>query len=183
MGLVRNISLLLLSVTVLTVMGCPKVKGRTGVQQETKSVAEKMKENSKIITNTPGATKEKPAPEVGMTEAGLPQEVPVYPGAKLLKKTFFKENGSYQMAFQTEKTLKEVRDWYKDQLTKAGWSQLVYTSVPESVNIIYGKDEPIRNINILINSVPNTKGKGKTTIVNLTLLYDVASPQGGRENP
>jgi hypothetical protein len=90
-------------------------------------------------TPTPGIV-----PTVGKSESGLPEDVPLYPGASDL---FSPAAGTVQ--FKTNDTPDAVDKWYQQQMPPNGWKLMSRTTQANNIIQLWTKDKRVTSVTII----------------------------------
>jgi hypothetical protein len=101
-----------------------------------------------IITPVPAtATPAGPLPTVDPAQAGLPADVPLYPGATGMQKF-----GTVVM-FTVPDPSVQVTDWYREQMQTLGWSLVQEVNDNGQVVQVWQKNDSITSISINVEDV------------------------------
>ena len=106
--------------------------------------------------------KTSPIQEEQVKEELLDENVPVYPGFKLIpEKSFIYESGNIRvgrLVFRGRAPIKEVVSYYKETLPKNGWEPLTITVYGNSAELTFTTPDKVLQIRVL-------KGFSETEIV------------------
>lgn len=96
----------------------------------------------------------------------LPSDVPVYPGATAKSSSLSKNNTEAALVLSTSDDATKVRDWYKDEATKRGWTQTVSMEL-EANNFVLGykMEKDGKSLTLSINIAPSSDGNKETAII------------------
>jgi hypothetical protein len=108
------------------------------------------------------SVKTSPVQEEQVKEELLGENVPVYPGFKLIpEKSFIYESGNVKvgrLVFKGRAPIKEIVSYYKETLPEKGWEPLTITIYGNSAELTFTTPEKVLQIQVL-------KGFSETEIV------------------
>lgn len=115
-------------------------------------------ENGSItITGEDGT--EVTASEGGELPEGFPADVPVFEGPVI---SSLKSGSGFMVVIETDRSVDEVKDWYKDELENSTWKVAFESTSAEGATIAAERDDATLHVTI------SADGDSKTTI---SLLY------------